>query len=167
MLCFRDTIKLEIHIEKNLNTKEMFLIDKKNTFTKVLAIIGTVLTWIPILFTIITSIIGSIANRTFLFDFLMPAELFPIALIGSLLLLWASWQAHSHRKSIGWSLLAMVVFLFGGQAIAIVTGLASGETPPVGWPFALTISSIVIYTLALIRTSIVGILLVRRICSLK
>lgn len=60
--------------------------NKKNVFTKILAITGTILTWIPILFTVITSIIGTIANRTFLFDFLMPAELFPIALVGSLLL---------------------------------------------------------------------------------
>jgi hypothetical protein len=147
--------------------RKCFELDRKNNLTKILAIIGTILTWIPILLTIITSIIGTIARRTFLFDFLMPAELFPFALVGSLLLLWASWRARSHRRPIGWGLFAMVVFLFGGQAIAVVTGLASGATPPTGWPFALTISSIVLYSLSLIEVCVTGILLVKRIYSMK
>lgn len=141
--------------------------DKKIILPKILAIVGAMLAWIPILFTIITSIVGSIARRTFLFDYLMPAELFPIALVGGLLLLMASWRAHSHRKPIGWGLFAMVVFLFGGQVIAIVSGLASGAHPPTGWPFVLTVSSIILYSLALIETGIAGILLLRRIYSLK
>ncbi len=141
--------------------------NKKNVFTKILAITGTRLTWIPILFTVITSIIGTIANRTFLFDFLMPAELFPIALVGSLLLFWASWRAHSYLKPIGWGLFTMIVFLFGGQAIAVVTGLASGATPPTSWAFALVVSTIILYSLALIETGITGILLVKRIHALE
>lgn len=137
--------------------------DKKNVFTKMLAITGTILTWIPIVFTMIISIIGTLVRRTFLFDYLMPAELFPIALVGGLLLLWASWQAHFHRKLIGWGLFAMVVFLFGGQAIAIVSGLASGAIPLADWPFALVISSIIFYSLSLIEIGVMGILLVKKI----
>ncbi len=114
--------------------------DKKNVFTKMLAITGTILTWIPIVFTMIISIIGTLVRRTFLFDYLMPAELFPIALVGGLLLLWASWQA-----------------------IAIVSGLASGAIPLADWPFALVISSIIFYSLSLIEIGVMGILLVKKI----
>ncbi len=95
----------------------------------------------------------------------MPAELFPIALVGSLLLLWAALRAHSHQKPIGWSFFAMIIFLFSSQRIAIATGLASGATPPTGWPFILTISLIILYSLALIETGIMSILLVKKIYS--
>ncbi|HHV36056.1 MAG TPA: hypothetical protein GXX59_10900, partial [Syntrophomonadaceae bacterium] len=56
----------------------------RGVLTKVLAVAGTVLVWIPILFTIITAVIGTIYARRVRFDFLMPAELFPIALVGAL-----------------------------------------------------------------------------------
>lgn len=119
--------------------------------------------WIPILFAIITAVIGTIRDRVLRFDFLMPAELFPVALVGALLLLWAAQRARSQRKLIRWGLVAMVVFLFGGQAIAIVSGLASGAVEPTGWPWALAISSIALYTLALIEVCIAGVLLVREV----
>jgi hypothetical protein len=137
--------------------------EKKDVFTKVLAVAGTVLVWIPILFAIITAVIGTIRDRVLRFDFLMPAELFPVALVGVLLLLWAAQRARSQRKLIRWGLVAMVVFLFGGQAIAIVSGLASGAVEPTGWPWALAISSIALYTLALIEVCIAGVLLVREV----
>ena len=137
--------------------------EQKDVFTKVLAVAGTVLVWIPILFTIITAVIGTIRDRVLRFDFLMPAELFPVALVGALLLLWAAQRARSQRKLIRWGLVAMVVFLFGGQAIAIVSGLASGAVEPTGWPWALAISSIALYTLALIEVCIAGVLLVREV----
>jgi hypothetical protein len=137
--------------------------EKKDVFTKVLAVAGTVLVWIPILFAIITAVIGTIRDRVLRFDFLMPAELFPVALVGALLLLWAAQRARSQRKLIRWGLVAMVVFLFGGQAIAIVSGLASGAVEPTGWPWALAISSIALYTLALIEVCIAGVLLVREL----
>ncbi|MDD4261801.1 MAG: hypothetical protein ACOX7N_10990 [Lawsonibacter sp.] len=137
--------------------------EQKDVFTKVLAVAGTVLVWIPILFTIITAVIGTIRDRVLRFDFLMPAELFPVALVGALLLLWAAQRARSQRKLIRWGLVAMVVFLFGGQAIAIVSGLASGAVEPTGWPWALAISSIALYTLALIEVCIAGVLLVREL----
>lgn len=137
--------------------------EQKDVFTKVLAVAGTVLVWIPILFTIITAVIGTIRDRVLRFDFLMPAELFPAALVGALLLLWAAQRARSQRKLIRWGLVAMVVFLFGGQAIAIVSGLASGAVEPTGWPWALAISSIALYTLALIEVCIAGVLLVREL----
>lgn len=95
----------------------------------------------------------------------MPAALFPIALVGSLLLLWAALRAHSHQKPIGWSFFAMIIFLFSSQRIAIATGLASGTIPPTGWPFILTISLIILYSLALIETGTMGILLVKKIYS--
>ena len=76
--------------------------DNKGVLTKVLAMVGTILVWIPILFTILTSVIGTMSTNVFRFDYLMPAELFPVALVGNLLLLWAAQRARYQRKLIGW-----------------------------------------------------------------
>lgn len=54
--------------------------DKKDVFSKILAWVGTILVWIPILAPILLSLMRFIQGRTFLIDFLMPAELFLVAL---------------------------------------------------------------------------------------
>lgn len=107
------------------------------------------------------SVLVLLADGVLRFDFLMPAELFLFALIGGGLLLWASWRAGSRRRPIGWGLAAMVGLLVAGQALAILTGLASGETEPAGWPLVLVVASLVGYTLALVAVGIAGVLLVR------
>ncbi len=141
--------------------------DDKSIFTKSLALVGTIIVWIPILFTVITSVIGTIYSRRLLFDFLMPAELFLIALVGALLLLCAARRARYYQKLIGWGLVAAIVFLVGSQGIAIVTGLASGTIEPAGWPWAVVITSIALYSFAIIEICIAGILLVRKLCFFK
>lgn len=137
--------------------------DNKGVLTKALAVVGTVLVWIPILFTLLTSVIGTISSHMLRFDYLMPAELFPAVLVGGLLLLWAAQRAHSQRKLIGWGLSAAVVFLVGGIAIAKISGLASGAVEPTGWAWALAITSIALYWLALIELCIASVLLVRKL----
>ena len=139
----------------------------KGVLTKILAVAGTVLVWLPILFTVLTGIIGTIASRVLRFDYLMPAELFPVALVGGALLLWAAYRARSQTRPIGWGLVAALVFLFGGQAIAVVTGLASGAREAAGWPFILALGSIVLYTLAVIEIGIAGVSLVRNLYFVK
>jgi hypothetical protein len=141
--------------------------ENKGILTKVLTVTGTVLVWTPILFTIATSVIGTIYSRMLRCDYLMPAELFPIALVGALLLLWASQRARSHKKLIGWGLVTAVVFLIGGQALAVISGLASGEVGPTGWAWALVVASIALYSLALIEIGIAGVLLWRKIYFFK
>lgn len=141
--------------------------EDRGVLTKILAMAGTVLVWLPILFTVLTGIIGTIASHVVRFDYLMPAELFPVVLVGGVLLLWAAYRARSQMKPIGWGLVAALGFLFGGQAIAIVTGLASGAREAAGWPFALALGSIILYTLAVIGTGIAGVSLVRKLYSIK
>ena len=141
--------------------------EDKGVLTKILAMTGTVLVWLPIVFTVLTGIIGTIASRVVRFDYLMPAELFPVVLVGGVLLLRAAYRARSQMRPIGWSLGAAVLFLFGGQAIAVVTGLASGAREATGWPFALALGSIILYTLAVIGTGIAGVSLVRKLYSIK
>jgi hypothetical protein len=135
--------------------------EKKDTLARVLAVIGTVLVWFPILSPVVVSVIAFMVERMFLFDYLMPAELFPVALMGGGLLMWAALRAHSRRGIIGWSLGAAAGLLVGGQALAVATGLASGATEPTGWQWALVLGSLVVYSLALVVIGIGGLLLLR------
>jgi hypothetical protein len=45
--------------------------------------------------------------------------------------------------------------------LAVVTGLASGETEPAGWPWALVLASLAGYALALVAMGVGGALLLR------
>jgi len=135
--------------------------ENKGLLTKILVIAGTGLAWLPILAPIFFSLAGLISNRQFRFDYLMPAELFPSALVGGGLLLWGALRAQTRRRLIAWAYGATAGLLVGGQGLAVLTGLASGETEPVGWRLTLVIASIAGYTLALIVTGVGGALLLR------
>ena len=135
--------------------------EKRDVFTKILAILGALFMWFPILAPVILAVGFLFRASMFRFDYLMPAELFPSALLGGILLVWASTRARLYRKLIGWGLVAAVVMLFGGQALAVVTGLASGETEPTPLLMALVLIPIWIYALALVAVGIGGVMLVR------
>lgn len=60
-------------------------------------------------------------------------ELFVLVFLGGILLFWAALRVRRFRNWIGWSLAAAVALLLGTQAYAVATGLAHGETEPVGW----------------------------------
>ena len=135
--------------------------EKKDVLTKILAVFGTVLMWLPVLAPIILGVGSLIFAGIFRFDYLMPAELFPSAVLGGAMLLWAALRTHSHRKLIGWGLVTAVVMLFGGQAIAVVTGLASGKTEPTPMLMALVLTPIMIYALALAVVGVGGVQLSR------
>ncbi len=135
--------------------------EKKNILTKILAVVGTALAWFPILAPVVLAVLAFVAERRFRFDYLMPAELFPAALAGGGLLMWAALRAHSRRGLVGWGLVAAIGFLVGGQALAVAAGFASGEAEPAGWLFALVLASIAVYSLALVVIAVGGALLVR------
>jgi len=77
--------------------------EKRGIFTKILATVGTVLVWFPILAPILLTVIFYINERIFRFDYLMPMELFLAALIGGGLLIWAAlrMRARARLKLIG------------------------------------------------------------------
>lgn len=133
----------------------------KRVLTKILATVGTVLVWLPILAPVLFSAARITQGHMFRFDYLMPAELFPVALAGGCLLMWAALRARSRRRLVGWGLGIAVGSLVGGQALAVVTGLASGETEPVGWPWVLVVASLVVYSLMLVVMGVGGLLLLR------
>ncbi|MCB9420272.1 MAG: hypothetical protein H6667_10720 [Ardenticatenaceae bacterium] len=134
---------------------------RKDVLTKILAITGTVLAWFPIVAPIFLTVIFLIAKGLFRFDFLMPAELFWVALVGGGLLIWAALRAHSRQKLIIWSLIIAIAALASSQGLAVLTGLASGEREASGWPFILVLTLLAIFILALVVQGIGGAYLLR------
>jgi hypothetical protein len=135
--------------------------EKRDVLTKVLAVLGTVLVWIPILAMVLLSVGLLIAERTFRFDYMIPGELFPAVLAGAGLLLWAAVRARSYRRLIGWSFGFAVVALVGSQALAVLTGLASGRIQAEGWPWVLVTALLAAYDLAVVALGVDGVLLLR------
>lgn len=135
----------------------------KNALTKVIALAGVILVWIPLIFTLLTAAIGSVANRKLLFDYLMPAELFPLALAGTLLLLLAAILAHAYRKPICLGAAAAVLFLLGSLTLAKVTGLATGAANPTGWAPVSAIVLINLYSVSIAGIGAIGILITKAV----
>jgi hypothetical protein len=133
---------------------------KKIVLIRTIAIIGTIISWFPILAPVVLSLILCITDRYLRIDYLMPAELFPVAVFSGALLVLASFLAKSNRRIIGWGLVIEVIMLIGAQMLAVVTGLASGSTAPGNWQSTLVIILLGLYLLALIIVGVGGIRLV-------
>ena len=55
---------------------------QRSALSKIFAVSGTLLLLAPILFMLVTAVVGSIAGKALLFDYLMLAELFPLVALG-------------------------------------------------------------------------------------
>ena len=132
-----------------------------SAFMKVLTVTGLILVSLPVVAPLLFTGVRLVQAGDLRFDYLMPAELFPMALVGTALLLWAALRMHEHRAQIGWSIGAMVVGLVGSQGAAVLTGLASGETEAEGWPLVPVIALLILYVLGLLAMVVTGAQLVR------
>lgn len=135
--------------------------ENKGTFTKVLAVTGTIFVWLPILAPILFS--GALLIRAHMLriDYLMPAELGLFAFGGGILLLVATIRTRSQVKLIGWGLGLAVVMMAGVMVVPMVTGLADGSTPMGGWQWMLVLGMLAVYMLAVVVIGVGGIFLLR------
>jgi hypothetical protein len=121
-----------------------------------LAVLGSVLVWLPIVATLGLSLIGTIADRTLRFDFLMPAELFGVYAVGALLLAVAALRTRRRRTWLWATPLVAIATLAGTQGLAVLTGLADGSHPPSGWRVVVVLSLLALYVVSVIVNGIVG-----------
>ncbi len=141
----------------------------KAIVSRILALLGTLLVWFPVL----APLLGMLEyvrrppdyEGPFNFDYLIPAELFPMALLGGVLLilaeLLAGQKGHLHRRLIFWGIGIALAMLAGGQFVAIVSGLASGATQPPSFWWDVVLSALAFYVLGLMVMGIGGMLLLR------
>ncbi len=134
---------------------------KRDSFSRLLAWTGTGLVWLPIVAPVVIAILMVGRSGRWLFDYLMPAELFPFALVGGVALLGGALRARLRVRPIAWALGTAIGLLVGGQMLAVATGLASGRIPPSGVWWALVLASLGGYSLSLLALGVLGILLAR------
>lgn len=140
-------------------------VSKRDGLTKGLAGVGTVLIWIPIVLPVLFGALRYASARLLRVDYLMPGELFPIVAVGAVLLLWSAIRARAQRKLVGWTAGIGAVTLVVSQAVAIATGLASGDAEPDGWTLALVLGLYAIYPLAVIALGVGGVRLLRVVAA--
>jgi hypothetical protein len=133
--------------------------ENKGALTKILAIAGCLLAWFPLLAPVFFSLGYYLETRIFRFDYLMPAELFPLAFIGAGLLFWAAMRARSRAGLVGWGIAAALGLLAVSQWLASITGLDSGDGAPQGIWWSLVLVLMGGYALALAVTAAGGVLL--------
>lgn len=128
---------------------------KRQRLTRVLAIAGTTLLWIPPILMVVVTVGGAPKEVGWLPFFLVGAmDVFPVVLLGGGLLFGAALRARSHRKVVGWSLAAPLG--------SIICGVVwSQPLPTSGWSLVITTGLIVVYWLGLLLAGVSGISLVR------
>jgi hypothetical protein len=144
-----------------MNERKGVAMEKKKVFSVVLAIAGTALVLLPILFMVVTSVAGSIMSGTFRCDYMIPAELGLFVIGGSVALLWAAIRERLFLKPIIWTLVGMVVLIVGCTGIAALSGLASGRVQETEVPGVLFIvyASLIGYDVGVTVLGVFGILL--------
>ncbi len=123
---------------------------------RIMAVLGTVLVALPVLAPLVLGVASLATGGGLRIDWLMPAELFPMVSVGVLMLLAASWMSSKRRWWFTAGAVAMLITMFGGQAIAVWTGLADGSREPTGWPWVLVTAMIGLYALLVAGMAVEG-----------
>ncbi|HOO74210.1 MAG TPA: hypothetical protein PLS66_02875, partial [Tepiditoga sp.] len=120
-----------------------------------------------IFLTLFTSLIGSLNLKYFIIDYLMPAELFPAALIGSIIISYVSAVSKLYLKSSVINFIILILSFFGINFAAVITGLASGDYPPEGYRFVIVIFLLIIYILSVISEGVLSILIILKLKKVR
>lgn len=136
---------------------------KQGTWTRVLAIVGTIAVWLVLAAPIFFGLAALATDGAFTFDYFLVIEWFFVAIGGGLLLFWAAMRARAYRTPINLSLLLAIAALVVGQALADLVGLGGVEAQPAGWRLTLVVSMVAVYIVALFGLGISGIALSRHL----
>ena len=127
--------------------------EKKDRLSKILAVVGTVLVWFPILAPLVLGFISLGMDGIYRFDYLMPAELGILVFAGGATLIWGAMRTGYRRRIIFWG--------FGLAAGSIAILMAFGDVEPGSLEWAIAIGLLVTYALAIMIMGVGGILLWR------
>lgn len=113
---------------------------KRDSFTKTLAIAGIVLLLAPVLAPVVFSLGTFGSPRGYTIDYLMPFEFYPVALVGMILVLWASLRGRLHRMGVGISIGLMIGGVVLGAVAANLTGIANSVETLEAWRYGVVIA---------------------------
>jgi hypothetical protein len=126
---------------------------KNGAFSKILAVIGTVLVWLPLLAPLALGLVSLGASGIYRLDYLMPAELSFVVFAGGALLLWAAIRARAQRRIIAWGL--------GIAAVSLITLISFNDVIPGSLEWAVVIGLLIVYVLSIVGMGVGGVLLWR------
>lgn len=135
----------------------------KNVLAKIFAVCGSAILCGAVLFVLVTAAIGTLIAKHLLLDYLMLAEIYPIVLLGILLLFAASLLTKRLVRAFSYLSAAAVITLAGALIIASQTGLASGAVSADGWQFALVVALIALYDLLVVAIGVIGVVFAARL----
>jgi len=127
------------------------MMGKRDTLSKILTIIGTVLVWIPILAPVVFGFVSLVIDGIYRFDYLMPAELGILVFVAGGLLLWGAIRARSQQGIIAWGL--------GIAAGTMAILFAFGDVEPGSLRWGIAIGLLVFYSLSIVAMGVGGTLL--------
>ncbi len=137
----------------------------KGVMTKILAIIGTVLIWVPLLMMLVIAGLGYLQSGQFTLDYFLPEQILPLSLaallVGGIFLLWAAIRARSRRAVIGIGLLIALILIISSNVVAITSGLAAGQSSTASPAYYTAVGGIIGFDILLIVIGNAGIGLIR------
>ena len=124
-----------------------------------LAVTGVGLVSLVFAATTLAPLRGTIPEDVGWLEYLAVAamDLFPLVLLGGGLLLWAALRSRSHRRAVGWALVAPVASL----AVGIIWNLA---VPNTGWSWTLTLL-VALYWVGVVAVGVSGVSLARALVT--
>jgi hypothetical protein len=126
-------------------------VGKKDTLSKILAVLGTVLVWFPVLAPVLLGLFSLVTDGIYRFDYLMPVELGLVAFAGGALLIWGALRARLRRRIMFWAC--------GLAAGSVVVLMVLGDVMPGSLQWGIAIGLLITYSLAIVVMGIGGILL--------
>ncbi len=120
---------------------------RKEKAVKILGMIFTIISLLPICLPIVFSIVFFMKTGNFVYDILMPAEMFYFTLIGGIgMAILILLKKNSPKRLIIFTTLS-IINVFTSQIYANLTGLSFGKIRPAGMYLAVLIVFIVLYHL--------------------
>lgn len=134
---------------------------------KIIAILGVVFIFFPIAWVFIVALVGAIATGTFTLALLTSGGLFPIAIIGIILLIIAAALSRIFFKVI-FAVAAIAIVVIAGMLIySAITGLPSGIPASIGAYLTTSIAGISVYWIVLGLAGIIGLVFIFKLFRKK
>lgn len=130
---------------------------------KVLIVVAVVALWFPFAFALLNAFNQLIAHGMFVFDYLLPADLFWLEAIGMVSLIAVAIWRKRMIKRILWTIAFIFMFLVSGLSYALLTGLANGTIEPEGIELYVTAGLLIAFDFGLIACGFFGFLLAQEI----
>lgn len=140
---------------------------KRDVLAKALAIIGVVLVALPILAPLVFGLMAVARPGGFRFDYLMPFEIYPLTLVGLVLVLIASLRSRLRRRAVGISIGMMLGGVVLGAVAATVTGIANSVETLETWRYAVVIAFGAASIVGQVALIAVGVMLIRDLFGRK